>query len=131
MWALPDSEIGGALLDAAKKLHAEGRVSPVTMELLIGYKVDGCGAILMDLWNKDPARWSDYLLQLGAGAELVILPQINTMDVGRMVKASEILGDVGTKQSVDFLTKLMAESKMDAKKIKSLQAAIDEIKKRS
>jgi len=131
VWALPDSEIRGALLDAAKKLHAEGRVSPVTMELLIGYKVDGCGAILMDLWNKDPARWSDYLLQLGAGAELVILPQINTMDVGRMVKASEILGDVGTKQSVDFLTKLMAESKMDAKKIKSLQAAIDEIKKRS
>ena len=131
VWAQPNSNIGGALLDAAKKLHAEGRVSPVTMELLIGHKVDGCGAILMDLWHKDPARWSDYLLQLGAGAELVILPQIEKMDIGRTVKASEILSDVGTMQSVEFLTKLIAGSKMDAKKTKSLKAAIDEIKKRS
>jgi hypothetical protein len=130
-WAEPSSDIGGALLEASKKLHAQGRVSPVTMELLIRHKVDGCGAILMDLWNKDPARWSDYLLRLGAGAELVILPEIEKMESGRIVKASEILGKVGTKHSVDFLTKLIADSKVDAKKAKSLQAAIDEIKKRS
>lgn len=130
-WAEPESDIGGALIDAAQKLHAEGRVSPVTMELLIRHKVGGCGLILMELWDKDPARWSDYLLRLGAGAELVILPKIEQMDMGHLMKATEILGNVGTKESVDFLTKVIAESKPDAKKIKSLQAAIDEIKKRS
>ena len=130
-WAEPESDIGEALLNAANNLHAEGRVSQVCMELLIEHQVAGCELILMELWNKDPVLWSDQFIKLGAGAELMLLPQIAKMDAGHLSMASEILGKVGTKECVSYLKGIIENSKLDAKKIKSLQAAIDEIKKRS
>ena len=130
-WAEPESDIGEALLNAANNLHAEGRVSQVCMELLIDHQVAGCELILMELWNKDPVLWSDQFIKLGAGAELMLLPQIAKMDAGHLSMASEILGKVGTKECVSYLKGIIENSKLDAKKIKSLQAAIDEIKKRS
>ena len=130
-WAEPESDIGEALLNAANNLHAEGRVSQVCMELLIDRQVAGCELILMELWNKDPVLWSDQFIKLGAGAELMLLPQIIKMDAGHLSMASEILGKVGTKECVSYLKGIIENSKLDAKKIKSLQAAIDEIKKRS
>ena len=130
-WAEPESDIGEALLNAANNLHAEGRVSQVCMELLIDRQVNGCELILMELWNKDPVLWSDQFIKLGAGAELMLLPQIIKMDAGHLSMASEILGKVGTKECVSYLKGIIENSKLDAKKIKSLQAAIDEIKKRS
>ena len=130
-WAEPESDIGEALLNAANNLHAEGRVSQVCMELLIEHQVAGCELILMELWNKDPVLWSDQFIKLEAGAELMLLPQIAKMDAGHLSMASEILGKVGTKECVSYLKGIIENSKLDAKKIKSLQAAIDEIKKRS
>jgi len=130
-WAEPESNIGEAVLNAAKNLHAEGRVSQVCMELLIDHQVNGCELILMELWDKDPVLWSDQFIKLGAGAELMLLPQIIKMDTGHLHMASEILGKVGTKECVNYLEGIIANSTLDAKKIKSLQAAIDEIKKRS
>ena len=130
-WAEPESDIGETLLNAANNLHAEGRVSQVCMELLIDRQVAGCELILMELWNKDPVLWSDQFIKLGAGAELMLLPQIIKMDAGHLSMASEILGKVGTKECVSYLKGIIENSKLDAKKIKSLQAAIDEIKKRS
>ncbi len=130
-WAEPESDIGEALLNAANNLHAEGRVSQVCMELLIDRQVNGCELILMELWIKDPVLWSDQFIKLGAGAELMLLPQIAKMDAGHLSMASEILGKVGTKECVSYLKGIIENSKLDAKKIKSLQAAIDEIKKRS
>jgi len=61
----------------------------------------------------------------------MLLPQIAKMDAGHLSMASEILGKVGTKECVSYLKGIIENSKLDAKKIKSLQAAIDEIKKRS
>ena len=131
VWAEPESDIGEAVLNAAKNLHAEGRVSKVCMELLIDRQVAGCELILMELWNKDPVLWADHFIKLGAGAELMLLPQITKMDTGHLSMASEILGKVGTKECGNYLKGIMENSELDAKKIKSLQAAIDEIKKRS
>ena len=131
IWAEPESDIGEAVLNAAKNLHAEGRVSKVCMELLIDRQVAGCELILMELWNKDPVLWADHFIKLGAGAELMLLPQITKMDTGHLSMASEILGKVGTKECGNYLKGIIENSELDAKKIKSLQAAIDEIKKRS
>jgi hypothetical protein len=53
------------------------------------------------------------------------------MDVAHVVAASDILGKTGTKVCVTFLEEAMLEMpEMDEQKQNSLQAAIDEIKKR-
>lgn len=130
-WALPESGAGPAVLDAVRQIHLEGRVSKTAMEFLIAHQVDGCEVILFDLWNKAPVFWADVMLQLGAGAEVILLPQIKEMDVAHVVAASDILGKTGTKVCVTFLEEAMLEMpEMDEQKQNSLQAAIDEIKKR-
>ncbi|MBT8044205.1 MAG: hypothetical protein KJO79_04570 [Verrucomicrobiae bacterium] len=127
-WALPESGVGPVVLDAVKELHAEGKVSNTAMELLIEHEVDGSEVILMDLWEKSPAIWSAMLIKLGEGAEVLLLPKIKDMDVSHVTAAADILGKVGTKACVDYLEDIMP--KMEEQKKKSLQAAIDEIKKR-
>ncbi len=130
-WATPDSDIGEALLHAARELHMNGKVSRGCMELLIARKVNGSEVILLDLWKLEPTQWSDLVMQLGAGAEVLLLPQLATMTTDQVLIASGILGKVGTKDCLKYLEDLVSKSELDAKKIKSLQAAIDEIKKRS
>ncbi len=51
------------------------------------------------------------------------------MDTVHLVAAADILGKVGTPPCVTYLEEVM--SKQDEQGKKSLQAAIDEIKKRS
>jgi hypothetical protein len=101
------------------------------MELLIDRKVEGSEVILMELWNKDPASWAGTVKQLGPGAELMLLPALAGMNTEQVISASDILGEVGTKDCREYLKEFLSKSKLDAKKTKSLQAAIDEIKKRS
>lgn len=131
VWAKPEAEIGGNVLEAVKSLHQEQKVTPPCMELLITREVEGSEVILMDLWSNDPAGWADTVKQLGPGAELLLLPKIAEMSVEQVSVASGILGKVGTKDCRDYLKDFLSKSKLDAKKTKSLQAAIDEIKKRS
>lgn len=130
-WAKPGTEMGEALLHAARKLHMEDMVSRECMELLIERKVEGSEVILMELWNLEPADWSDLVIKLGAGAEVMLLPRIATMTTEQVAIASEILSKTGSKDCLKYLQDLVSKPGLDAKKIKSLQAAIDEIKKRS
>ena len=130
-WATPDTDMGEALLHAVRKLHMKDMVSRECMELLIERKVEGSEMILMDLWNLEPAHWSDIVIQLGAGAEVMLLPRIATMTTEQISIASEILAKTGSKDCLKYLQDFVAKPGLDAKKIKSLQAAIDEIKKRS
>lgn len=130
-WAKPESDIGEALLHAARELHMKDKVSRECMELLIARKVNGSEVILLDLWKLDPTEWSDLVIQLGAGAEVLLLPQLAIMTAEQVSIASGILGKVGTKDCLKYLQDLVSKPGLDAKKIKSLQAAIDEIKKRS
>ena len=128
-WALPESGAGPVVLDTVRKLHSIGRVSKVSMEFLISHKVEDCEFILLELWQKDPAAWSETLIHLGGGAEILLLPKIKEMDTAHLKAAADILGDIGTEASVEFLEQLMPD--MNEQKANSLQAAIDEIKKRS
>ncbi|MCP5538174.1 MAG: hypothetical protein H7A51_18325 [Akkermansiaceae bacterium] len=128
VWALPDSGAGPIVLEAVKELHLQGKVSKTSMELLIAHQVDGADTILMELWHKDPVKWSDVLLQLGSGAEVLLLPKVKEMDVAHVTAASDIIGKVGTEAGIEFLEGIMPD--LDEHRKKSLQAAIDEIKKR-
>lgn len=127
-WALPESGAGPIVLDVVKLLHKEGKVNKTSMEFLIKNQVDGCEVILMELWEKDPVVWGDSLIQLGEGAEVLLLPKIKDMDVAHVVAASDVLGKVGTKSGITYLEELLPD--LDERKKKSLQACIDEIKKR-
>ena len=131
VWAKPEADIGGNVLEAVKSLHEEQKVSPLCMDLLIARKVEGSEVILMELWSDDPAGWADTVKKLGAGAELMLLPEIAGMSAEQVISASDILGEVGTRDCLEYLKEFLSKSKLDAKKTKSLQAAIDEIKKRS
>jgi len=128
-WALPESGAGPVVLDAVEKLHLKGKVSKPAMEFLITHQVEGCENILLELWQSDPGGWSETLIHLGAGAEILLLPRIKEMDMAHAMSASDILGKVGTAEGLKFLQGLLPE--MEGQKKKSLQAAIDEIKKRS
>ena len=128
-WALPDSGAEPVVLDAVGELHRQGKVSKPAMEFLVSRQVEGCEVILMDLWEQNPATWSDVMIQLGGGVEVLLLPKIKGMDTAHVKAACDILGKVGGKASLDYLGGLM--SVMDEQKRKTLQAAIDEIKKRS
>lgn len=128
-WALPESGAGPVVLDVVKQLHPKGKVSRASIEFLIAHQVEGCEGILLELWLEDPAGWSETLVHLGNGAEILLLPKIKEMDMAHVISASDILGKVGTRACLEFLQGLMPG--MEGQKKKSLQAAIDEIKKRS
>jgi len=128
VWSKPGDGAEAAVLQAVKKLHKNGEVSEVAMGFLIDRGVDGSELILMDLWKLDPVVWSDLLLQLGEGAQVLLLPGLNEMDNEHLVIAADILGAVGSKSCITHLEKVMSKQSPAGKK--SLQAAIDEIKKR-
>ncbi len=127
-WALPNSGAGPVVLEAVKGLHAKGKVSINAMELLVDHKVKGGEVILLELWEKNPAVWSETLMKLGEGAEVLLLPKLKEMDVSHVTAAADILGKVGTKATIEYIRGILPE--MDEHRKKSLQAAIDEIKKR-
>jgi hypothetical protein len=83
----------------------------------------------MDLWQSEPVAWSDLFLKLGEGAQILLLPHLKDMDTVHLVAAADILGKVGTPPCVTYLEEVMSQQDKQGKK--SLQAAIDEIKKRS
>ncbi len=128
IWALPESGAGPKVLDAVKKIHKEGKVSKEAMEFLIENQVAGSELILMELWEKDPVVWYDTFIKLGEGAQVLILPKMGGLDSPHFIAACDILGKTGTKACVSELQGMTKEKKGQEKK--SLQAAIDEIKKR-
>ncbi len=105
------------------------KVSLNAMELLIDHKVEGGEAILVELWEKNPAVWSETLVKLGEGAEVLLLPKLKEMDASHVTAAADILGKVGTESGAGFIVQDVLPE-MDEHGKKSLQAAIDEIKKR-
>lgn len=127
--AQPGSGAGPQVLEVVKQLHTQGKVTKVAIEFLIANQVEGCEAILVDLWLENPVVWSSVMTQLGEGAEVLLLPIIKEMSAAQHAAASNILGNVGSPSCADYLEGLIQE--LDEKKRKSLQAAIDEIKKRS
>lgn len=127
-WSKPGEGAEPVVFAAVKEIHKQGEVDKTAMEFLVTRGVEGCEVILYELWQKDPAVWSDIMIQLGEGAQMLLLPKIKEMDLPLLVAASSIIGKVGT---VDFIPYLEAETESkDEQGKKSLQAAIDEIKKR-
>jgi len=127
-WALPTAGAEPVVLEAVKQIHAQGKVDKAAMGFLVDRKVEGCEFILGDLWDGNPAAWSEMMLQLGEGAQILLLPKLKDMDMPHLVSASEILAKTGTMDSIPLLEKVMKSKEGQSKK--SLQAAIDEIKKR-
>lgn len=127
-WALPTAGAEPVVLEAVKKIHAQGKADKASMEFLIGRKVEGSELILVDLWEGNPAAWSEMMLQLGQDAQILLTPKLKDMDVPHLVSACEIIAKTGTAESIPLLEKLMEEKEGQSEN--SLQAAIDEIKKR-
>lgn len=129
VWSIVGDGAGPIVLEAVKELHQENRVSRIAMTFLVERKVDGAELVLMDLWTKDPVRWSDLLISLGEGAQVLLLPGLEKMDAVHVVSASDILGKVGSKACIPYLEEVIEKQEEIGQK--SLKAAIDEIKKRS
>ncbi len=127
-WALPTAGAEPVVLEAVKQIHAQGKVNKASMEFLIGRKVEGSELILEDLWEVNPAAWSEMMLQLGEGAQILLIPKLKDMDLPHLVSACEILAKTGTVDSIPLLEEVM-ESK-EGQSANSLQATIDEIKNR-
>lgn len=128
VWSKPGDGADAVVLKAVQELHQEGLVSNAAMTFLVDRRVDGSEKILIDLWGKDPVAWSDLFLSLGEGAQVLLLPRLKEMDTVHIVAASDILGKLGSKTCVTDLEAVMEG--LDETGKKSLQAAIDEIKKR-
>ncbi|MBK1829291.1 hypothetical protein JIN77_00995 [Verrucomicrobiaceae bacterium R5-34] len=129
VWAQPGDGSEVVVMDAVKELHKVDMVDKSAVDFLIEREAEGTDVILMDLWKKDPVVWSETLVGLGEGAQVLLLPVLDQLNEGQVVAASDILGKVGTVASIPLIEEVMAK-RDDAGK-KSLQAAIDEIKKRS
>ena len=65
----------------------------------------------------------------GEGAQILLLPKLAAMDTAHIVSASAILGKKATRPAIPYIEEVMNKKEGQAKK--SLQAAIDEIKRRS
>ena len=85
--------------------------------------------ILVDLWKQDPVAWSETMITLKQGAVILLLPIINELNAQQLVSAGDIIGKVGTEETISHLEEAMAKSVSEGAK-KSMQAAIDEIKNR-
>jgi len=129
VWSQPDDGADLVVLEAVRKLHQDKLVDKPAMTFLIDREVDGSEVVLMDLWQSEPVAWSDLFLKLGEGAQILLLPHLKDMDTVQIVAAADILGKVGSPPCIAYLEEVM--SKQDEQGKKSLQAAIDEIKKRS
>jgi len=129
VWSQPGDGADLVVLEAVRKLHQDKLVDKPAMTFLIDREVDGSEVVLMDLWQSEPVAWSEHLLKLGEGAQVLLLPHLKDMDTVHIVAAADILGKVGSPPCVTYLEEVM--SKQDEQGKKSLQAAIDEIKKRS
>lgn len=127
-WALPTAGAEPVVLEAVKNIHRQGKVDNASMKFLVDRKVAGCELILEDLWQKNPAAWSEMMLQLGEDAQILLMPKLKDMDIAHLVSASEILAKTGTVDSIPFLEEVMMGK--EGQGANSLQAAIDEIKKR-
>lgn len=129
VWAVPDEKVDQEVLKAVRELHKSGKVDTTSMDFLISRKVDGAGGILLELWMKNPVAWSRMVIGLGENAQLLLVPQLDKMTAIQVIEAAGILGKVGGKDSIPMLEKAAEKHEGAAKK--SLQAAIDEIGKRS
>ena len=129
VWSKSGDGAGVIVLDAVKDLHKHGMVTKPAMSFLIDRQVAGSEIILIDLWNTDPAAWSDHVQRLGDGAQMLLLPLLKEMDTVHIVAAADILGKVGTESFIPYLEEVI--EKQEEVGQKSLKAAIDEIKKRS
>ena len=129
VWSKPGDGADMVVLKAVQDLHKVGLVGKPAMDFLIDRQVEGSELVLMDLWNADPAAWSDQVQRLGDGAQVLLLPLLKDMDVVHLVAAADILGEVGTDSSIPYIESVI-ETKEEVGQ-KSLKAAIDEIKKRS
>ena len=87
------------------------------------------GGLLFDLWDKDPVAWGELMVSLGEGAQVLLLPKLEAMDTAHIVAASAILAKTATKPAISLIEEVMKKKEGQSKK--SLQAAIDEIKRRS
>lgn len=128
-WALPGAGAEKPVLEAVKKIHKEGKVNTSAMEFLIKFEVEEAGGILLELWEKNPVTWSDTMVSIGEGAQVLLLAKLKDMDTVHIVSASDILGKTATAAAIPHIEEAMKGKEGQAKK--SLQAAIDEIKKRS
>lgn len=128
-WALPGAGAEQPVLAAVKEIHKEGKVNRDAMEFLIKFEVDEAGGILLELWDKDPVAWSETMVSLGEGAQVLLLPELKDMDTAHIISASAILGKAAAKTAIPHIEEVMKQK--DGQAEKSLQAAIDEIKRRS
>ena len=129
VWSKSGDGADAVVLGAVQDLHEHGLVSKPAMSFLIDRQVSGSELILIDLWNGDPAAWSDHVQSLGEGAQVLLLPLLKEMDTVHIVAAADILGKVGTESSIPHLEEVIEQQEEVGKK--SFKAAIDEIKKRS
>ena len=128
VWSKPDDGAGPVVLNVVQQLHKDGEVSKAAMTFLVHRQIDGAQVILMDLWQKDPVGWSELFVNLGEGAQVLLLPELKKMDTVHIVAASDILGKVGAKSCIPYLEAVIEKQEETGKE--SLKAAIDEIKKR-
>lgn len=128
VWSQEGDGAGAVVLTAVRELHTEGKVNKQSMEFLVARKIDGAEVILMELWHKEPVIWSDLLINLGEGAQFLLLPKLTEMDTAHVVAAADILAEVGSKEAVPIMR--AALEKLDETGKKSLKASIDEIEKR-
>lgn len=130
VWSKPGDGSEQAVLAAVRELHKAGLAEKSGIDFLIEREVEGAEAILLELWKKDPVAWSATVSGLGEGAQVLLLPVLNSLDDVQVVAACGILGDSGTAACIPVLKETMAKSKSEVGK-KSMQAAIDEIQNRS
>ncbi len=130
VWSQPGDGAEKVVFEALKELHSEGAVEKAGVEFLFMRGVDGADVLLIDLWKKDPVTWRSILEGLDKGAEIILVPMIADLNDGQIVAAADILSKVGTSHSLPYL-KEAVRSEISAVAKKSLQAAIDEIEKRS
>ncbi|MGB0993154.1 MAG: MJ0042-type zinc finger domain-containing protein [Akkermansiaceae bacterium] len=129
-WSKPGEGAEDASLKAIQKLHAAGEaIDKPAMRFMVNRKVEGGETILYALWTKEPVKWSDVLLMLGGGSEILLAPNLEGMDVVQLKSAADILAKTGSADSIPLMEKARDKQTQQSAK-KSLQAAIDEIKKR-
>ena len=127
-WAVPGSGVKHSVQAAVKTIHEKGKVDRQVMAFLIKFEIDAAGEILLDLWKKDPVSWSEFFVQMGEGAQILLLPELDKMDTPHIISASGILGKVATESGITYIERVIEKKEGQSKK--SLQAAVDEIKSR-
>lgn len=129
VWSQSGDGAEQAVLTAVQELQKDGSVDKSGIEFLIEREVDEVAEILMDQWKQNPVNWAEILKGLGEGAEVLLLPILGDLNEKQIIVASDILSKVGTKASISIIEEAMAKATTEVAK-KSMQAAIDEIKKR-